>query len=164
MLKNTTNMRAFWNKLRRVNVPKADDTVKISKEKPPIWNEVTAAFKINPTAYFTYGDTIYNPSELPLFPEIIEHEKVHMKQQKHNDTDAALWWGRYLREPKFRIDQEARAYARQYEIICGAIKDRNERNLHLLSLAGSLSGPLYNNAVSMVEATALIKQHANIKK
>lgn len=132
--------------------------IKISYEKPPIWDAICATFKIIPkNVYFTYGDIIYNPDKLEIPIDILEHEKVHMEQQKHNETDAALWWGKYLREPEFRLDQEARGYGRQYEVICGIIKDRNKRNHLLIQLAKSLSGPLYNNIISQSEAMKLIK-------
>lgn len=132
--------------------------IKISFEKPPVYDDICKAFNIIPrNVYYTYGDTIYNPDKLDIPPEIIAHEKVHMEQQKYNDKDAALWWGKYLREPEFRLDQEARGYGRQYEVICGIIKDRNKRNKYLFQLAKSLSGPLYNNIISHSEAMKIIK-------
>lgn len=156
-------MRAFW-KQQRIKRPETDGSVKISFEYPPIYNDICAAFKIQPkNVYFTYGDTIYNPDKLEIPPEIIEHEKVHMDQQNHNDVDAALWWGKYLREPEFRVDQEARAYGRQYEVMCGVMKDRNYRLRFLMQLAMSLSGPLYDFAISSREAMELIKKYANVK-
>src|SRR3989338_9900589 len=157
-------MKAFWKKPQYIKVPEITGSIKVSNEKPPIWDDVCGAFGIKPEAYFTYGDTIYNPSKLPLIADIIEHEKVHMEQQKHNDVDAALWWGRYLREPEFRLDQEARAYGRQYEVICSVVKDRNHRNRYLMALSRSLSGPLYNNSIGQVEAMQLIKSFAKIKQ
>lgn len=140
-----------------------NNETKISFEKPPVYDDICKAFGIIPrNVYFTYGDTIYNPDKLDIPLEIIEHEKVHMEQQKHNDKDATLWWGKYLREPEFRLNQEARGYGRQYETICKIIKDRNHRDRYLRQLATSLSGPLYNNIISHIEAMKLIKSFSKI--
>ncbi len=156
--------RTFWNKKPRKIVEK-DDGVEIVFKKPPIYNDLCAAFNIRPVnVVYTYGDKIYNPDKLELPPEIIEHEKVHMKQQKawmvneDRKFTPALWWGKYLRDAKFRIDQEAKGYARQYDVICQDNHDRNQRARYLWGLASSLSGVLYNNEISHSEATKMIKK------
>ena len=138
------------------------EEIKIKIEKPPIYEAVCNAFKLNLSdKIFTYGDTIYNPSGQELPDHIIEHEKVHMKQQNYNDKDAALWWGRFLRELAFRIDQEARAYAKQYLFICKSVKDRNQRAKIIVDLASVLSGPLYQNSIGQFEAVKEIKKYTN---
>lgn len=126
--------------------------------KPPIFDSLVATFGVIPkTAVFTYGDKIYNPENLFIREDVIEHEKVHMKQQGDNPD---LWWGRFLREPAFRIDQEARAYGRQYQFICKQHKDRNEQTRFLFFLANILSGPLYGRAVGHAEARTLILKYS----
>jgi hypothetical protein len=146
--------------------------IKVSGEKPPVWNDVCVAFGINPVAYFTYGDTIFNPSLLPYPPpDIIAHERLHMKQQmnmlpeeertpENHNRGAALWWGKFLRDPAFRIDQESRAYGKQYAVICKATSSREMRFKYLQEMGGSLSGPLYNNCIGKVEAIQLIEKHS----
>jgi len=156
-------MKRFWNRRKPIVVNYDGGEVKVLVEKPPVWDSVCTAFKINPIAFFTYGDTIYNPSNLNLPIEIIAHEKVHMEQQNHNEKDAALWWGKYLRDPQFRVDQEAKAYGKQYAVICSGLKDRNERCRYLTLLARSLSGPLYDNAVSFQTAMQLIKEKSGVR-
>jgi len=136
------------------------DGVKISYEKPPIFDAVCNTFQINPECYFTYGDTLYNPSRLPIPPEIIAHEKVHMKQQNYNDNDAAIWWGKFLRDRDFRIDQEARAYGRQYEYIKYHVKDKRVTENYLDQLTKSLSGPLYGRCIEFDKARKLIKKYS----
>lgn len=149
--------------------------MKVLMQKPPIWDDVCIAFGIKAEAWFTYGDTIYCV-DVPFPPaEIIEHEHVHMEQQlafvpdecrtiENIKEGAALWWGKYLRDPEFRLDQEARAYAKQYAFICNKIiKDRNRRSKFLIQLARSLSGPLYNKIIGQIEAMKLIKKYSNIK-
>lgn len=136
----------------------------IKNEKPPIWDNACAAFKVNPgTTLFTYGDTLYNPAGIsPLADHLLIHEEVHAVQQKHNDKDAALWWGKFLRDPQFRLEQEAEAYGKQYAFICKTVKDRNQRYKVLFDLAGILSGPLYGGCASRSEAMSMIKKIAGI--
>jgi len=132
----------------------------IKAEKPPIWDAVRNAFQINPkNVVFTYGNIIYNPDDVELPDHLIEHEKIHMIQQEQNGTNPALWWGKYLREPAFRVDQEAQAYAIQYLFICQIQKDRNRRARIMFDLAHFLSGPLYNHAINFDEAIKLIKKY-----
>lgn len=142
--------------------------------KPPVWDDVCSAFGIKPRAYFTYGTTIY-VVDLPEPPkDIIEHEKVHMQQQLEmlpeadrnadsHEVGAALWWGKFLRDPEFRIEQEAKAYARQYQVVCNHTPNRSVRFNALKNMAISLSGPLYNRVISLPNALTKISQYANVK-
>ena len=166
-------MKAFWNRIRPPKPLTTTGGFKVKMDKPPIWNEVCVAFGIKPEAYFTYGDTIYCVDVPFPQPDIIEHEKVHMEQQLafipperrikgNEDEGAALWWGKYLREPAFRVDQEAKAYGKQYAFICETVKDRNKRAWFLAQFAKSLSGPMYHNAVTGVKASKLIKQYSHV--
>ena len=70
----------------------------------------------------------------------------------------ALWWGKYLRDEKFRIDQEAKGYARQYDVICKVMRDRNKRARYMWGLANSLSGALYGNVILHSDAMKMIKK------
>jgi hypothetical protein len=134
-----------------------NEGVKISFGDPPNIESIQQAFQADLSkTIFTFGDTIYNPNQLSLTPDLIEHEKVHMAQQKRNEKDAALWWGKYLRDPKFRIDQEAKAYARQYDILAIARKGREERFHIRFGLAGILASKLYGSVISLYEAERLI--------
>lgn len=136
---------------------------KIKIEKPPVWDNACAAFQINPAkTVFTYGDTIYNPGNIDIPDDLIVHEMVHINQQNGNDDDAALWWGKYLRDPRFRLLQETEAYAKQYAFICKTTKDREKRNRVLHNIATILSGPLYGHCVGATEAMLLVKQRAGI--
>ena len=96
--------------------------MKIIIEKPPIY-EAILAHRMTPSekTIFTYGDTIYNPNNVPISDDLMVHEEVHSKQQNHSDDYAEIWWGRYLVDPCFRIAQEVEAYANQYDFICKKI-------------------------------------------
>ena len=139
-------------------------TYEVKIEKPPIWNDICFAFGIIPQkVLFTYGDTIYNPDNVKIPDDIIEHEKVHMEQQNHNVNDAALWWGKFLRDPAFRVDQESKAYAVQYRFVCKFVTDRNQRFNFRMELARLLSGPLYGNSISQKDAEKLIYKLSGVK-
>lgn len=81
-----------------------------------------------------------------------------MEQQHHNKKGAALWWGKFLRDPEFRLDQEARAYAVQYDVVCERVKDRNQRHRYMHIYAMSLSSPLYGNMTSYTVAMHLLRK------
>ena len=155
-------MKSFLNKLMK-RTPKHYEGVKIVNEKPPIYDAVCATFGIKPVnVFFTYGDTIYNPDGIDIPEDVIVHEKHHMKQQT-TDTTPELWWGKYLRDEHFRIEQEAKCYGKQYAFVCKTMPDRNERSRFLHKLATSLSGPLYGYSVASMEACLIIKQHSGVK-
>jgi hypothetical protein len=134
--------------------------IKVSYEFPPIIDTLRMAFEISPKCYFTYGQVLHNPFRLPLPDDIIAHEMLHMEQQ---NSIPQLWWGKYLRDKEFRADQEARAYGRQYTVFCSKNKDRNARNIMLMSLARTLSGPLYAHCVGYEWAYNNIKKFSGIK-
>lgn len=132
--------------------------MRILKQKPPkyIWKGVHKIFNlkgIEPA--FAYGDAIYNPYGNFLDPSMIAHEEVHSKQQG-NDPDK--WWKKYLRDPKFRLEQEIPAYQRQYEVLNELIKDKNIVNQQLIRLAEDLSGNMYGNVMTANEAIKIIKK------
>lgn len=149
--------------------------IKISMSKPPCYDDVSVAFGIRPQAYFTYGDTIHCVDVPPPPPDIIEHEREHMKQQLAMlgpDTEptpenyiegAELWWGKFLRDEAFRVDQEAKAYGKQFRWIATRTTNRQARFAYLQAFAQSLSGPLYNNSIDFMSAMHLIRQHSGIK-
>lgn len=137
----------------------------IKNEKPPIWDSACAAFNINPAnTLFTFGDTIYNPGCIdPIYDHLIAHEEVHARQQTEDGMTPELWWGKFLRDHNFRLEQEAKAYGAQYAFICKSVKDRNQRYKVLWDLAGILSGPLYANCTSRQGAIKLIQGFSGLK-
>ena len=138
--------------------------VRIIYDYPPVWGSVCKTFQIIPrNVIFAYGDCIYNPDQIDLPDYLVEHEKVHFGQQGHTQEGAALWWGKFLRDPEFRVSQEVEAYGKQYRVMCSQTNDRERRVKILYSLAASLSGPLYNKAITQAEAMRLIKLSSGIK-
>ena len=153
--------RAFWRKPERRSEIIIEGDIKVVNDKPPIYDDVCGAFSIRASAYFTYGDTIYTVNVPYPPPDIIVHERVHMEQQKEMTPE--LWWGKFLRDPEFRIDQEARAYGEQYKLLYESTTNRDLRVRHLWAMANVLSGPMYNKATTHENAMKLIKKYAGVK-
>ena len=140
----------------------AVDGVRIVVRQPPCWDSVCATVGVRPVnAVFTYGDTIFNPSGRHVSPDVIAHEKVHMEQHRA-EGGPELWWGKWLRDPAFRFDQEARGYAAQYAHLCRVEADEKKQSEILNKIASILSGPIYGKCSSHVEAALLVRQYAEI--
>lgn len=124
--------------------------------RPPVWDDVVASFQINPrTTLFTFGDLLYNPAGQPIPADYLRHEEVHAAQQGHGNEGAVAWWQRYLEDPWFRVDQEARAYAVQWDY-CARLRP-HARATRLHELATLLSSPMYGGVVNLDGAKRLIK-------
>lgn len=134
--------------------------MQIKIEKPPIYDAILQhGMRPHHGVVYTYGDTLYNPSNAEIAQHIIEHEEVHSKQQ---GEDPDTWWGRYLVDQYFRINQEAEAYGHQYKFICGYQKDRNKRVRILHDLSNHLSGPIYGDVIGYNAAMRMIKEEAGV--
>ena len=70
----------------------------ISNEYPPNYEEIKKAFNLVKGVVFTYGNTIYNPDNIKINKLLLEHEKVHIRQQGTNPEE---WWKRYLIDKDF---------------------------------------------------------------
>lgn len=88
----------------------------IKNEYPPNYQLLVDEFNPPKTTVFVYGDTIYNPSGDEIPPDVVVHEKVHMKQQKEFATPD-LWYTKYIYDKSFRLEQEVEAYATQYQFL-----------------------------------------------
>jgi hypothetical protein len=134
--------------------------MKISNEKPPIYDEAHKHFKIDDTeTIYTYGDVIYNPGNIDVTDELIAHESVHAKQQeKMGGPDK--WWRKYFDDPVFRVNQEADAYGQQYKYFCTKQLDGNVRTRYLFLIAGFLASPLYGVEMRTWDAVKAIKNKA----
>jgi len=134
-------------------------------QKPPIWEEAHKHFEIDDArTIYTYGDTIYNPSNVIIDPDVLEHESVHVRQQANTEGGPRAWWRHYFDDMSFRIGQEAEAYGRQYWSFCRHEKDRNKQTRYLYMIAGFLGSKMYGVEIKNSEALALIKAMANMVK
>ena len=137
-----------------------EPNMKILHEKPPEWimTGCLSQFRVNvERTFWAYGDTIYNPGGILIREDIIAHEEQHGRQQEAHEGGKDGWWRQYLAEPRFRLEQEAEAYGVQYKWYCKRIADRNKRAQFLHMIATQLSSPLYQLAVSQLQARTMIE-------
>lgn len=130
--------------------------MRLTKGLPPNIHEIRQYLQTDPNAIYTYGDTIY--STVGQIPEdILEHEKVHQKQQ---GTNPEWWWKRYLIDPEFRKEEEVEAYATQLNWV----KERTNSTIEkecLYDLAQNLKAPMYGLNLSHQKAETLIRRKAH---
>jgi hypothetical protein len=106
--------------------------------------EYKKRFPIDTETVFAYNGEIYSDSG--IYPDILVHEKVHLKQQEIMGADK--WQRRYLNEPDFRLSQEIPAFQAQVN----SIKDKNQKLDSRIKCARALSGKLYGELLSFQEA------------
>lgn len=131
----------------------------IEETFPPNFEAIKAAFPAIDgveSVVFTYGDTLHNPHQTEIRPDLLAHEEVHVTQQ---GADPAAWWERYLSDPAFRLEQEVAAYAAQYRFAKG-ILDNSRLKVLLDLLAGDLAGPGYGDLCDVHRAHSLIRHAA----
>jgi len=128
-------------------------TLQVLIEHPPVYDNICASIGVpSKTAVFTYGKILYNPGNGIIADHLFAHEELHSKRQGETPE---LWWGKYLRDTAFRLDEEAQAYGRQYAFLCKTFKDRNRRALIAMDLGRFLASPLYGKICTLPEAINL---------
>jgi len=122
----------------------------------PLMKKIIGHFNLTPSELehicFTYGDTLFFDS--PLSYGLVAHELTHVMQQLHVGSD--IWWEKYLKRKKFRLEQEAEAYQQQYRVL--SMNDPEKAAMALTILAGDLSGKMYGNIIDFDKAVALISE------
>lgn len=130
--------------------------MEIILDYPPNIEEIRKVFTFTRRVIFAYDGAIYNPDRMPLTTPIVEHERVHFKQQEAMGNDE--WWRRYLADPVFRADQELPAYRAQYRSAAPMIRKKHALEARHLcleyakKLAEALSGDTYGHCISFDEA------------
>jgi len=129
--------------------------MKLSKEKPAIYDRCHAAFGVEWDAglIIAYGDTIH--CKFDLGEQQLEHEKTHINQQRYEGVDN--WWNKYFNDPQFRLSQEVEAYRNEYAWVKRHVNDRNRCYKLRYEMAKFLSGFMYGSLVSRDEAMRLIE-------
>jgi len=128
--------------------------MKIVKDWPPNIDDIRNEFDLPEGVIFTYGDTIYNPHGVSISEWLLEHEKVHMKQQQAGVED---WWKRYLEDPAWRLEQELEAHQREFRVFCNKVHNREKRNKALVTMASRLASPMYGNLINVRAAMIRIR-------
>lgn len=133
--------------------------MKIVYEKPPVYDRIVKAIGVPPEgAIYTYGDTIYVPSGRTPDAALVAHEETHSAQQADIGRDA--WWDRYLKYEVFRVNQELEAYKAQLEFVRAHTRVKAKRGAALEHMARSMSGPMYGNVISYLDAWKAIGGYA----
>ena len=131
--------------------------MKIVKEFPPNIEAIRAKFPLKGSEIFCWGDIIYSPSTDRLPTWLIMHESVHTRQQKEiGGTE--IWWERYLKDTKFRFEQELEAHQVEYRSFCELARERVRRRIYLKIVARKLASPMYGRMVTFEKAKKLIKK------
>lgn len=132
------------------------DEVTIIPEVPPNIDAIRARFPISGQEIFAWAGTIYNPSNNRLPVWLVEHEKVHFRQQAEVGGPEN-WWAQYIEDDEFRLEQELEAHRREYRVFCRLNKDRNVRARYLMEIAARLAAPMYGKVIEPREAARRIR-------
>lgn len=120
-----------------------------------IWNEL----RFDPTStVFAHEGSIYAPTG-DLTPWLIEHEKVHFRQQDDWPGGCDQWWEDYLDFPEMRFAMEAEAHQREYDVFCEYHLDRNDRYRYKFSMAKRLMSPMYGGEIGFLNAMHLLERN-----
>lgn len=118
--------------------------------KPPVYDRCVHAFGaeviVGKPIIWSWGDVIYNPTDIDIPRELLAHERVHgLRQLGAVET----WWKRYLAEPDFRFEEEAIAHRAEWHYLAKWGKGSADR---LEAIAGRLASPLYGQMATLDEA------------
>lgn len=125
---------------------------------PPLFDEIVAVFPMARHAgvIFTFGDTVFNPSDVEIPAQLMCHESVHAQRQGTKQGEILTWWRRYLVDPQFRVEEELLAHRAEYRAFKGMVRDREKVAQTLEQIAARLSGPLYGGVMTHAQARRLI--------
>lgn len=124
---------------------------------PPNFEDIVAAFPIarEPGVIFSWGNSIYNPSNADIDGSLKAHEGEHGQQQLR--MGILEWWGIYLINEDFRLTQEIPAHHAEYRFYCGTTKNSRHKEHMLEQCARRLAGTLYGNMTSYQTARRLVR-------
>lgn len=128
--------------------------MEIVETYPPNYSRIRQFIKPPQNAIFAYGNKIYNPHKVDIWPDLEEHEKVHQKQQ---GSDPEFWWEKYLQNKDFRLEQEIEAYGAQYQYLKGIFNNKGLKVV-LFEMANALSKD-YGLSLTYQEAENLIRNY-----
>lgn len=130
--------------------------MEIRFERPPLWAEINAKFKVQgKPVIFSWGNIIYNPERIVVSPELVIHEHVHGQRQAPGIVE---WWQHYIQNEEFRYAEELLAHKAEFAFLAVGVKDRNVRNKLLVRTAGRLTSPLYGWSRPIYDATQALKR------
>lgn len=120
--------------------------------KPPVYEACAHAFGadviVGKPILWSWGDVIYNPTDVDIPPELFAHEAVHGARQI---ADVRAWWAQYLKDPQFRYEEEAIAHSAEWRDYVRRRPGRNNARM-LDAIAERLASPLYGRMVGIEAA------------
>lgn len=130
--------------------------MKIIRDYPPNYNEIKAAFPgivgLN-GVLFSWGVSIYNPSNVTIPQHLIAHESVHGARQI---GDIEGWWHHYIDDRDFRLAEEVLAHRREL-VVLSLNGSRQIRRRNLVHVSKRLCSTMYGNLVTRQAATKLLR-------
>lgn len=136
--------------------------MKIIRAYPPNFVAIRTAFPQvvgRQGILYAWGDRVYNPSGVNVPWWLHEHEETHGKRQlagtvlRHGeDSPVNAWWDRYIRDATFRLEEEIPAHQAEWRVFKSIKLNHKDQKTYLASMAQRLSGPLYNNMISLADA------------
>jgi hypothetical protein len=126
--------------------------MKIIRQFPPLYAEINRRFNVRgKPVIFTFGETIYNPNNVKIGPELMAHEEVHRLRQTDDQDRITEWWLRYIDDWEFRLVEELPAHQAEFAECAKTYDGRAlERMLH--RIADRLSSPLYGSLIDYADA------------
>lgn len=137
--------------------------MKISYDRPPLWDEIDAKFKVaGQPIIFAWGDTIFNPERVNITKELHAHEEIHGERQaefvpeESPETSVLAWWDQYIASSSFRLQEEIPAHVAEYRAYCKRHRGGHAQRQALNAIANKLASPLYGSLISLRTATEII--------
>jgi hypothetical protein len=117
--------------------------------KPPVYDACVEKFGadviVGKPIIWSWGDVIYNPTDIHISHELFAHEAVHGERQL---DQVEKWWELYLKDPQFRYDEEMHAHRAEWRAVLRRSAGKNVGAV-LEAIAGRLASPLYGKVISL---------------
>lgn len=131
--------------------------VTVIHSKPDVFDMCEKEFGISwENTVFACFPHIHSKKELS--DDVIEHELIHIQQQKdYGGVDG--WWDAYFKDPVQRLAWEMEAYRHQYQFL--KMKNTMNRNTlfyHVVFWASNLAGKSYGELIGREEAIKQIME------
>jgi hypothetical protein len=118
--------------------------------KPPVYDQCVAAFGadniVGRPILWSWEDSIYNPMDVDIPPELRAHEMVHGERQ--SVQGAKVWWAQYLADKNFRFEEERLAHRAEWREYLRRHAGRNNQFV-LDMITTRLASALYGHMVSL---------------
>lgn len=130
------------------------------RARPPNFDAIAARFPMasHHGVCFAYGPVVYSPDLARLPPEIVQHELTHCRRQLAHPGGVEAWWQRYLTDHAFTLAEEAPAHHAEWLAVLRGVPlpSASRQRRMRAAIAERLSGPLYDHAITMHDALALL--------